>query len=168
MLGSIDRHSTDNSMFNLVNPREFESLFQPWKGCVLTVRRWVHGAFRETRTPNLLITNQLHYQLCYEGEIFDNCPNSRRCRWLPTQEYALRNLTQKFFLNSKSNREGRSTHTVIIPYKSQQVNFKNSLQISNLKKIAVFGAGGKIHRHLGISNPTSRRWGRRESRREII
>jgi hypothetical protein len=26
---------------NLVNPREFESLFHPWKGCVLTVRRWV-------------------------------------------------------------------------------------------------------------------------------
>jgi hypothetical protein len=52
-------------------------------------------------------------------------------------------------LNSKSNREGRSTHTVIIPYKSQQVNFKNSLQISNLKKIAVFGARGKNHWHLG-------------------
>jgi len=26
------------------------------------------------------------------------------------------------FLNSKSNREGRSTHTVIILYKTQQVN----------------------------------------------
>jgi hypothetical protein len=28
---------------NLVNPREFESLFHPWKGCVLTVRRWVRN-----------------------------------------------------------------------------------------------------------------------------
>jgi hypothetical protein len=75
----------------------------------------------------------------------------------PRKNMRFETLPRNSFLNSKSNREGRSTHTVIIPYKSQQVNFKNSLQISNLKKIAVFGAGGKIHRHLGISNPTSRR-----------
>ena len=56
-------------------------------------------------------------------------------------------------LNSKSNREGRSTHTVIIPYKVLQVNLKNSIQINflhkSLKRLAFFGAGGEIHKHLG-------------------
>ena len=116
-----------------------------------------YGAFTRNRTEFSGLQNPCITIYALKANL-DICPNSRRYRWLPTQEYALRNLAQKLqFLNSKSNREGRSTHTVIIPYKSQQVNFKNSLQISNLKKIAVFGAGGKIHRHLGISNPTSRR-----------
>ena len=34
---------------------------------VAVTRGFGHGASRRTRTPDLLITNQLHYQLCYTG-----------------------------------------------------------------------------------------------------
>ena len=40
----------------------------PWQGGVLT--NWTiepYGAVEGNRTPNLLITSQLHYQLCYGG-----------------------------------------------------------------------------------------------------
>ena len=33
----------------LVHPRRIELLFHPWKGCVLTVRRWVHQNIYYTR-----------------------------------------------------------------------------------------------------------------------
>lgn len=117
----------------LVNPREFESLFHPWKGCVLTVRRWVHktilkrttrysdqpvrsnalqyGAFRETRTPNLLITNQLHYQLCYEGETVIPAPTPAEYQWLPTQEDALRNLTQETYFFKQQEQSRRTLNS---------------------------------------------------------
>jgi hypothetical protein len=85
------------------------------------------------------------------GEIVDNCPNSRRCRWLPTQEYALRNLTQKFFF--KQQEQSRWTLyqpcTYILTHKGEKHNSRKPTQINTLEKIAVFGAGGKIHRHLG-------------------
>jgi hypothetical protein len=81
----------------------------------------------------------------------DICPNSRRYRWLPTQEYALRNLTQKFFF--KQQEQSRWTLyqpcTYILTHKGEKHNSIKPTQINTLEKIAVFGAGGKIHRHLG-------------------
>jgi len=47
--------------------------------------------------------------------------------------------------------------TYILTHKGEKHNSRKPTQINTLEKIAVFGAGGKIHRHLGISNPTSRR-----------
>jgi hypothetical protein len=54
------------------------------------------------------------------------------------------------FLNSKSNREGRSStlyiYSTVQGCKRQQLKtFINQ----HLKKFAVFGAGGEIHKHLG-------------------
>ena len=46
-------------------------------------------------------------------------------------------------LNSKSNREGRSTHTTILYHKSTEVNYKFLYNFQQLKKVAVFDAGGK-------------------------
>ena len=69
-------------------------------------------------------------------------------------------------LNSKSNREGRSTHTTIIPYEVLQVNSKKIFTIQQLKRFAFFGAGGKIQRHLGTMS-YQRSFGRSESRRNV-
>ena len=84
------------------------------------------------------------------GRIFDICPNSRRYRWLPTQEYALRNLAQKLqFL--KQQEQSRRTLNSYNHYIVQASTSKLKKLVINqlLKKVAVFGAGGKIHRHLG-------------------
>ena len=44
------------------------------------------GAIRETRTPNLLITNQLHSQLCYDGKIsYSNSVKDSNLATLPFQ-----------------------------------------------------------------------------------
>ena len=58
-----------------------ESNLQPidYKSIALPVELHQHinyGASRRTRTPDLLITNQLHYQLCYTG-IFSGRPLAR-------------------------------------------------------------------------------------------
>ena len=66
-----------------------------------------YGAFRETRTPNLLITNQLHYQLCYEG-IVTTARTPAVIGGFPAHRIgafeALPNNKEFYFLNSKSNR----------------------------------------------------------------
>jgi hypothetical protein len=58
------------------------------------------------------------------------------------------------FLNSKSNREGRSStlyiYSTVQDCKRQQLK---TLTNQSLKKIAVFGAGGEIHRHRGTLVP---------------
>jgi len=54
-----------------------------------------------------------------------------------------------FKQQEQSRRTLYQPYTTIIAYKIEKHNTKNSNKINNLKKIAVFGAGGKIHRHLG-------------------
>ena len=92
-------------------------------------------------------------------QILDTCPNSRRYRWLPAQEYALETLPKKsYFLKSKSNRRGRSINQPyrhILAHKVRKYNRRNSCKINNLKKVAVFGAEGEFKWHLGTLRSTS-------------
>jgi hypothetical protein len=54
------------------------------------------------------------------------------------------------FLNSKSNRGGRSTHTTIIAYKSRKVNSKKPLTINILKGSQFSVREGKFISTLGL------------------
>ena len=179
---------------NLVNPREFESLFQPWKGCVLTVRRWVQKnkftrrivAGNVNRLPTVRL---IQVVLVHTGRFLLMSP-SRLINMVPTERFELptywlqiscttavlygRNLWQLpqlpqmsvasharicaskpypeniiFKQQEQSRRTLYQPCTYILTHKSAKHNSRKPTLINTLEKIAVFGAGGKIHRHLG-------------------
>jgi hypothetical protein len=57
-----------NLVLVLVRVRGVEPRFHPWEGYIIAVIRYPHGAEDGTRTHDLLVTNELLYQLSHFGE----------------------------------------------------------------------------------------------------
>lgn len=115
-----------------------------------------------------LLTKEVQSPLCQPSELIP-APTPAEYRGFPSLNRESKPYPRNLqFLNSKSNREGRSTHTIIIPYEVLQVNLKKSIQINNLKKGRSFRCReGNDQQHLGtLSYQTS--FGRRESRRNTF
>lgn len=94
------------------------------------------GAFRETRTPNLLITNQLHYQLCYEGEIVTTAHTPAVIGGFPTSEQM---RSKPYPRNNIFKQQEQSRWTLYQPYRTiiahkvEKHNSKNPNKINRLK-----------------------------------